>query len=86
MNDRIDQELNKLIDKLNLPKDLSFHQLQEIALYAAYKLQEEKKKKMEKIVFNPSEKELSGLSNMPAKSDANASHEKYRLSNRMKRK
>lgn len=87
MNSRINDELMQFINKLNLPTDLSYLQLQEIALYAAYKLEEQKKKgKPEKIMFNPSEKEISGISSMPAKSDANMSHQKYRLSNRMKKK
>jgi len=86
MNDRIqNHELNKLFQKLNLPKNLTYQQMQEIALYAAYKLDEAAKKKAEKIVFNPTEPDTSGMTNMPLKSDANVSHLKYKLSNQKKK-
>lgn len=85
MNDRIqNHELNRLFQKLNLPKDLSYQQMQEIALYAAYKLNEQKKK-AEKIIFNPTESEKMGLTDQPVKSDANASHLKYKMSNNKKK-
>jgi hypothetical protein len=85
MNDRIqNHELNRLFQKLNLPKNLTYQQMQEIALYAAHKLNEQKKK-AEKIVFNPSESETMGMSNQPVKSDANVSHLKYKMSNSKKK-
>jgi hypothetical protein len=85
MNDRIqNQELNRLFQKLNLPKDLTYQQMQEIALYAAYKL-DEQKKKAEKIIFNPTESDSSGMTQQPLKSDANLSHLKYKLSNQKKK-
>ena len=85
MNDRIqNHELNQLLKQLNLPENLSYRQQQEIALYAAYKLQEQKKK-AEKIVFNPSEAETSGQTSQPVKSDANMSHFKYKISNSKKK-
>jgi len=85
MNDRIqNNELNRLFQKLNLSKDLSYQQMQEIALYAAYKL-DEQKKKAEKIIFNPTESETTGMSNQPVKSDANISHLKYKMSNSKKK-
>ena len=85
MNDRIqNHELNRLFQKLNLPKHLTYQQMQEIALYAAYKL-DDQKKKAEKIIFNPTESENMGMTDMPAKSDANVSHLKYKLSNRKKK-
>ena len=84
MNDRIqNHELNQLFQKLNLPKNLSYEQMQEIALYAAYKLDEAKKK--EKIVFNPVVSDNPLLSIQPTKSDANTSHLKYKLANQKKK-
>jgi len=85
MNDRIqNHELNRLFQKLNLPKDLTYQQMQEIALYAAYKL-DEAKKKAEKIVFNPVVSDTSGMSQQPVKSDANVSHLKYKAANQKKK-
>lgn len=85
MNDRIqNHELNKLFQKLNLPKDLTYQQMQEIALYAAYKL-DEAKKKTEKIVFNPNIPDNTGMTDMPMKSDANLSHLKYKSGNQKKK-
>jgi hypothetical protein len=74
-------ELDKLIKKLNLPSNLSYQQMQEIALYAAHKLEEQKSKK-EKIIFNPVDNNDPLKYNQPAKSDANVSHLKYKLGNR----
>lgn len=58
--------------------------MQEIALYAAYKL-DEQKKKAEKIIFNPTETDSIGMTGQPVKSDANVSHLKYKMSNSKKK-
>lgn len=57
--------------------------MQEIALYAAYKLDEAKK--TEKIIFNPEVSDTAGMSQQPAKSDANLSHLRYKARNRKKK-
>lgn len=86
MNDRIqNKEMNEFLKRLNLPSHLSYQQMQEIALYAAYRLDEQKKKKAaEKIIFNPTVSDAHGMSNLPLKSDANISHTKYKLGNQKK--
>jgi hypothetical protein len=83
MNDKVyNLEINRLFRQLNLPENLSYEQMQEIAMYAAYKLEEQKKRK-EKIIFNPTETG-STMTSQPLKSDANVSHQKYKMSNRKK--
>jgi hypothetical protein len=84
MNDRIDTEFDKFFNKIKskLPENLSHRQFQELAIYAYNKLQEEKLKT--KIIFNP-EETTTGMTQQPAKSDANASHQKYRLSNKRRK-
>jgi hypothetical protein len=88
MNDKIqNHELHKLIQQLNLPKNLTFDQLQEISLYAAYKLNEQRRKKIEKIIFNP-EIPINGDNGLDMKSTgsiAKSSHAKYKSSNLSKK-
>ena len=84
MNDRIfsnnfDKFFNTI--KSQLPKDLTQAQFEEIALYAAIKL-DEAKQKSTKIIFNPKEDEAGGSVNSPTRSSANNANIKYKSGNR----
>ena len=80
-------QFNKLFNsvKSQLPKNLTQQEFQEIAMYASMKLQEAKKgtgKKVEKVIFNPTDTELGASSSLPAKSIANQSHQDYKKGNK----
>lgn len=85
MNDRIRTDFDRFFNKIKkeLPENLTSSQFNELAIYAYHKLQEEKKKRT-KIIFNP-EEQTTGMTQQPAKSDANVSHLKYKMSNARRR-
>ena len=90
MNDIIySQQFNKLFNtvKSQLPKHTTAAQFQGIAMYASMKLQEAQKgtgKKVEKITFNPLDTSVGAGNDLPTKSVANMSHQKYKTGNRKK--